>query len=109
MRQRGSWVLLIAPLSSRRLGSVTPAPHSWQVNAIVREKPGNRFTWPHFGHISLQTLSVSSISSNVRCRSDRGTVWTTWPHSLQNYIRVNATKDSIQAAAAIMVAKFRMR
>ena len=44
----------------------TPSPHCWQMNASIREKPGNRFTAPQCGHSALATSRVASISSSVR-------------------------------------------
>ena len=79
----------------------TAFPHCRQVNASILEKPGNRFTDPQCGHISLATSRVisSSVSVCPTLAAEHGTAF------IADNISLIPANDAVQAAAALRIAK----
>ena len=85
-------------------GRRTAFRHCRQVNASILEKPGNRFTDPQCGHISLATSRVISRSVSVCPTFAAGTVRSTAAFIADNISLIPAN-DAVQAAAALRIAK----
>ena len=75
------------------------------MNASILEKPGNRFTEPQCGHISLATSRVISSSVSVCPTFRRGNGAEYGTALIADNISLIPANDAVQAAAALRIAK----